>query len=257
MTKVAVLIGGLIGLVFYGGFFFWGYWLPFRALLLCADKLKIRHPVGLFALGCTSLIVLYMGLNAVMMMMAFLPMIGPSIMGLIGLLFFGVVSLSGMVGWIIVGVKRIRSRAQVRAFNQAHPLPKTQFWIQDLMLAIFYFGGLMAFGALVFNVSMKDEAQYAVALLALYLLVASGLGFHISLDLMRRYQDKPYDTWPRIGILLGCLVFSTISGLVGILLVWRAWQKALLTLAMRDEKQEATESPKTVLPVLAPGREGT
>lgn len=59
-------------------------------------------------------------------------------------LVFGLGGLAGMLGWLVYLLRRFAQRKERTEFDDAHPLPRMQVWMQDMYAVVFYFAIYMA-----------------------------------------------------------------------------------------------------------------
>lgn len=223
---------------FYLGIFFWYYWPTALILTVWARKLLEGKTTALFFIACG----LQVGLAIAFQFVAFftiIPVVGPMLMVLMAV----VLILGGAVGWVVLLVKRLRRRAEVRAFRERHPLPKMQCTMRDIYTAVFYFACAMAFWTLVINAAVGSAEEYMLALLAGYLMASTGLGFYVALDVLR-YLTATRNAWARSGIVLFSVLFASVTLMVGLLIGWRAWQRALLFADMERDRRASAEEKR-------------
>jgi hypothetical protein len=218
----------LLGLTVQFGMLFWLYWPASLLLTSLARGSMPDRPGGLFLIAC----VLPFGFHMVFMVASCVPMLGALVILLLG--------LGGIVGWIVLGVRRARRREEVRAYYAERPLPKLQCWMQDLYVAVFFYALVLAGVTLICNAVNKEAVDYVVPPLAAYVLVATSLGLYIALDVLRRVRP-PLAGWGRFGTVAGVIVFCNVSVIVYGLLAWRSWQKALQTAGLEAWRRSAAE----------------
>ena len=226
---VIIIVLQLLWLVSMG---FWLYWPATLWLAYRARTLKLGSG-ALFALSVAVQFIMFFVVMCVGVMSV-------GVIPLAGLVpFFG-----GIIGWIVVGVQRYRSRAEVRRFINERPVLKMQCSMRDIYTAVLFFSVVMALCTLGHQAAMDEEAQVSVMVLAAYFILATGIGFYVALDVLRR-PPEPYSALQRFWALLGILLVFSVSGVVGGLLVWRTWQKALQTVGMAEwQRSRSVENPQ-------------
>ena len=218
------------------GILYWYYWPSSLLLSMWARGPLHGKTTGLFFISCGLQFAIGIAGQFVSFVGVF-PRIGPLLLGLSLL----ALTLGGIVGWLVLLVKRWNSKAEREAYRKRHPLPKMQFTMPDVYTAVFYFAGAMALLTLLINAAAGSSEEYLLVVLGCYLFVATSLGFYIALDVLR-YMTTKTSLWARAGIVLFCVFFSTMWILVGLLIAWRAWQRALLVTGMeRDRKAREKE----------------
>jgi len=210
----------IVQLVFLVSLTFWFYW-PATLYLTSRARELDSTPGKLF----TSAVVAQLGLFLFLVCAGMVPFVN-----LIGL--FG-----GLAGWIFLGVQRYRRRVEARRFLTERPLPKMQCSMRDIYTAIFFFAVLMAVCTAGSQAAPDQETQWLIAVLAAYLLLATGLGFYAALDICRR-APEPYTAYGRLLALVGVLLVFSLSGVIGGLIAWCSWQKALHTVGLEAWRKE-------------------
>jgi hypothetical protein len=155
-----------------------------------------------------------------------------------------VVPLSGLIGWIVLGVKRHRAKAAVRAFRNECPLPRMQCSMLDIYTGVLYFALAMTVCTACIQAVAGETLEAAVFPTAAYFLVVTYLGFYASLDVLRR-APKPLSRKSRFWTIVGVMLAFSFSFIVGGLIAWRAWQKALQTVGMEDWQKAQIAAQKS------------
>lgn len=159
---------------------------------------------------------------------------------------------SGFVGWIVLFVLRMMARKDVRLFFSECPLPKMQFSMIDIYTGILFFALAMTVCSAIVQAAAGEPLEVAIFPIAAYFLVVTYLGFYTAMDILRR-APKPPTRKSRFWTIVGVMAFYTISLVVGGLITWRAWQKALQSISMevwqkaRLAAQKKTAAAKTAV----------
>ena len=219
---VALIIGLIFGLAFYGGSFFWIYWcLRLRLTSMARGKHRGR-PVMLFILGLLGFLVAVVLIYALVWSISVAA--GSTALTIVFVLVFLVAGGGGAIGWIVLGIKGFRDREARRRFDAQHPLPKLQLYMQDLILTAFFFALYMGFQQ-GFGSRIQANAEYVIALSA-WVMLCIACGLYFALDICRR-SLRLQAPRPRFFFLFGVLLVTTITVLVPAWLTWRAWRYAL------------------------------
>lgn len=199
---------------------FWFYWLTSLYLNNTARKTQCS-PGSLFASAVLIQIVLFFLIFCgIGMLVAAVPL---------GF----VIPFSGLIGWAVLGVKRYRNRAEIRAYRSERPLPKMQCSMIDIYVGVSFFGLAMALCTAGVQATSSESMESSVFPIAVYFLLVTYLGFYASLDVLRR-SPKPFGRKGRIGAIIGVMLAFSLTFVVGGLIAWRAWQKTLQTIDMEE-----------------------
>ncbi|MBE7465681.1 MAG: hypothetical protein HS116_19585 [Planctomycetes bacterium] len=221
------LIGMLVGIGFYAGFFFWGYWLIRLRLRRLAQSKYRGRPIVLFSYGLVGYLVITLGIGFLLGLLMYVLMSGsPGSMPWIILAIVGAgVCGTGGIGWIVLFFQHRSGKAERLSYAEAHPVPKLQLFMQDLFAAAFCFGVYMAFQS-GFDDSLPGDAVAMLALAA-WVILAMSCGLYFALDVCRRSLcvQQPI---PRLALVVGTILFTTLTSLIPAWLGWRAWRYAML-----------------------------
>lgn len=209
---IFVITGVLVSLISTA---FWLYWLS-SLFLTYYSRSSRCSPGALFGIA----VALQLLFVVVISCASAIPFVGPLI-----------ISSSGFVGWIVLGVLRVTSRRTVRLFRSECPLPKMQFSMIDLYTGILFFALAMTVCSVFVQAAAGEPLEVAVCSIAAYFLVVTYLGFYTAMDILRR-APKPLTRKGRLWTIVGVMAFYTLSLVVGALIAWRSWQKALQSVSM-------------------------
>lgn len=215
------LIAMLVGLAFYAGFFFWVYWYMRVRLTGMAETKYRGRPVALFVLGVFGFIVSVAMVIGISIALSALGEAGVMVLGL----GFVAIGATGAIGLIVLLVQRLSSKRERKRFEKEHPVPKLQLWMQDMFAAAFCFGIYMALQTGLGNQVSGGDPMSAFALSA-WVLLAMGCGLYFAMDVCRRSLrlQKPI---PRLMLVVGVVLATTLCSLIPVWLSWRAWRYAL------------------------------
>jgi hypothetical protein len=220
---IAIILGEVLALASLS---FWFYWLSTLCLVNYARSSHCTTG-ALFATSATIQLVLLFVVSCV------------SAIPFVGL----VVIFGGLIGWIVLGVKRYQSRAVVRQFRSEYPLPKMQCSMIDIYTGVLFFALAMTACTAGVQAIAGEPLEAAVFPVAAYFLVVTYLGFYASLDVLRR-AATPSVRWGRFLAIVGIMLIFTFSFIVGGLIAWRAWQKALQTMGLQDWRKARFSAKK-------------
>ncbi len=215
-----LVLGLLLVLGFWSGLVFFNYIYLRSKLETLAKESHQEKPVSLYYSALGRVLVSLFVTFFILLFLLLIP-------GL-NLLLILLAAVVGFCGWVVLGIQAYTQRSQYRKFLVAHPLPNLQMWMQDMYLAVFFFGICMA---LLFgfkrNVSAEPEIVY---LWSLYLILAQGFSFYSAMDVCRRsvaLKEPVYRAW----FLLSILLYGTFL-LIPAWMAWRAWRRALWQAAL-------------------------
>ncbi len=231
----------VVGILFCLGLLFWVYgYVRLRLKRLAAEKYRGR-PVALFLLGILFFFAasaMVFGVFALLHVFHELPRFFR------GSLLLGISAVGG-IGLIMLLIQRFGTRTERARFEKEHPLPRLQFWMQDLFAVVFCFGIYMAMLSRLGNWVSNDTPSAFP--LAAFVLLAMGAGMYVALDLCRRSRrlQKPL---PRLLLVFGLVSFTALTVLIPVWLSWLAWRYALYESGWvldKDREQEQAHGRNT------------
>ncbi|MCW8130402.1 MAG: hypothetical protein KIS92_08645 [Planctomycetota bacterium] len=220
----------------YLGVFFWVYLYMRMRLESLAKGKYYGRPVMLFLMGMGGFFVTVLALWLVVLM-------GRALNNYSFLLFMLALGGSGSLGWVIYFYRKFRDRKLRKAFDESHPVPKLQLWMQDMFAPAVFFATYMGF-YLSWGRTGSDPQQ--VFVLAAYAILCTAVGLFFALDVCRRSM-KLQRPIPRLLFISGVLVYTTFFFIVPTWMTWRAWLYALwksdqnLGLDMLQHQRQATD----------------
>jgi len=217
-----VIFAIIVGFSFYAGIYFWIYWVLRLRLSGMAREKYHGRPVALFLWGILGFLAVVLMLYGLFIIISLLSGGG----GLVAVIFaiLIIAGLTGAIGWIVLGLKRRNSRQERRSFAAAHPLPKLQLWMQDLLAAAFCFAMYMTF-----QQSLGELLEYdswTMAAFSSWVIFCLACGLYFALDVCRR-SLRLQQPKPRFFFIMGMMLFTMLANLIPAWLTWRAWRYAM------------------------------
>jgi len=208
-------------------------YLGYRAIMLhCARTILKPHPALLFALSVALCYVWIVLTPIAFFAIAAFLIESPSIFELMNgksgngnLLMLVLLSVPiGTMGWVRLGKQRLLRRKRFRTYVARHPLPKVQFWLQDILIATLSSALAMT---IVVNLHFIIKDPNTLVVVAFYEILTQTMMFFAILDACRfsAHMDVP-----RLrGLYLFALMFVNAFVPLPILtaLAWNVWRRAL------------------------------
>ena len=197
-------------------------YLAYRAVILYSARVThAKKPAALFVLSVVSGFVWLFGTPALV------------ILGTVGhgkrwedvylALLLASVAL-GAVGWLILAVVHFKRQAAYRAYIRAHPAPKFQMWLQDIVIATFSLGLSMT---AIINLGAVVKEQSAIVTLAVYELITHGVMFFTVLDACR-FSERLKAPRARAMYVFALMFLNAFVPLpILTALSWNVWRRAL------------------------------
>jgi hypothetical protein len=203
---------------------FWIYWPASRFLADAAHKEYRKSPDGLFT---TSVFYNFMMLPVGVFLLSpglQLPTAHSPRYSEYWDVYFRLASGVGWLGWIIIGIRHLRSWQRQPAF--AWPATRLQCWMTDLLAAAFTFGLCMVPCSLFLGDHYFNDATEAICFSGAYLFLAAILGLLVALDLFR-HLPMGYSHKVRFVVVIGIILYAALSLLLGCFFAWLTWRRAL------------------------------
>jgi len=130
----------------------------------------------------------------------------------------------GAVGWIILGVRRLKRMRRYRAFCVGHPAPKYQIWLQDIMVSAVSLGLSMT---VIVNVRHWFNEPALIALIVIYEVVTQFVMFFAVMDACR-FSERLKSARPRALYVFGLMFLNAFVPFpILTALSWNVWRRGM------------------------------
>jgi len=202
------------------------YYLHRKMVWYLASQGTERKPIDLFFCAHVTAILAFIAFAVLLFILA-------RVFGIMGMVVLVAAAIGGLVFWKIaifenVAERRKRSVALAAIAKSAH-----QIWLQDILVAVFFFGITMTIAQAIPSVDKTGLIPFAIAEL-----LTHAVALLIGMDICRYVQFKS-DHAGRVIFFVFCMFMAAVPFAIFLEIVaWMAWRSGLANAAFEAARRE-------------------